>query len=316
MKKLLSKTLVIIASAVFLFSCDRDNLEFEKGEIKILKNEVSDFEVTSSLNIYTFHFTAEKLNGKIKSKLQISKTGNSEIELVTNNETDIDANAYKLVVHKGVVAEAAAIQNKIGLNDLKVLSTEFESFAKSLLVDERVNYSSELIQAIFFHNAILNTSKRSSDGNKDCKCTPHPGYFTDKTPFWCQEDYIVNTKRFLNAIESSQRVLNETELKLYNFLKDINKKQQFVTSDILFDITENNESFLERVESQYLVANGTIEQSVNSKTQACTKGSDLGCCGNYSGCCWYWSIYCLDHDIECFNCDHWHCGWDCKPGLA
>ena len=42
------------------------------------------------------------------------------------------------------------------------------------------------------------------------------------------------------------------------------------------------------------------------------KGSDRGCCGNYSGCCKLASITCLIHDNVCKCCDKWHCGWACK----
>lgn len=43
-------------------------------------------------------------------------------------------------------------------------------------------------------------------------------------------------------------------------------------------------------------------------------GSSLGCCGNYSGCCVLKSPVCTAHDMICWNCDHWYCGWACVPG--
>lgn len=44
-------------------------------------------------------------------------------------------------------------------------------------------------------------------------------------------------------------------------------------------------------------------------------GSDIGCCGNYSGCCWYAHTLCFYHDLECLECDHWHCLPGCEVGI-
>jgi hypothetical protein len=52
MKKLLPYTIFIFLIAFFL-SCEQQNLELKSGEIKILQNDASNFEVLSSLKEYT-----------------------------------------------------------------------------------------------------------------------------------------------------------------------------------------------------------------------------------------------------------------------
>ena len=42
-------------------------------------------------------------------------------------------------------------------------------------------------------------------------------------------------------------------------------------------------------------------------------GRDHGCCSNYAGPCRYCSRACLWHDRACSRCQHWWCGWRCRP---
>lgn len=52
-------------------------------------------------------------------------------------------------------------------------------------------HNSDLILSTFYHLSIFNTIYRSFD-IIDCKCTPLPAYFVNKSSFWCQEDYMFN----------------------------------------------------------------------------------------------------------------------------
>lgn len=176
-----------------------------------------------------------------------------------------------------------------------------EIIGKSI-VEKEPNYSSPLIQSLFFHNAILNTIKRCLE-NEKCGCTPHPGYFINKTPFWCQEDYYINPGKIYNKIKDSLSVTDTTEMKVLSFLEK-HKTETKISIDNIFNIIESNHDYMIRI--------GNFNQGTGLVT--CVLGSDLGCCGNYAGCCWYWTWWCLAHDIECLDCDHWHCGPDCVPG--
>lgn len=162
--------------------------------------------------------------------------------------------------------------------------------------------TSESYQSIFFHMAILNTINRSLSSTNDCECTPHPGYFVDKTSFWCQEDYLYNVEDlqdYFNANLDKATTLGGTPVIEYvNSLYTNNIKDVVSFKEIYF-LTHLKEQF----------NNGL-------KTIVCPdgSGSGLGCCGNYAGCCWYWSLDCLRHDMACINCDHWYCLPGCKPG--
>ena len=103
------------------------------------------------------------------------------------------------------------------------------------------------------------------------------------------------------------------EMEVLNYLNEIKDTEKFVTINKLLEILEDREMYMSRVETQYLIANGLSTIPNSLKTQGCTQGTALGCCGNYSGCCWVWSLACLEHDIVCHACDRWHCGWACVP---
>jgi hypothetical protein len=60
---------------------------------------------------------------------------------------------------------------------------------------------------------------------------------------------------------------------------------------------------------------GSLEMDIASGAFFCfgLRGSDCGCCGNYSGPCWYCDVICLAHDIACQNCSP---SWFCLPGCV
>ncbi len=164
---------------------------------------------------------------------------------------------------------------------------------------------------VFYHFAIIKTTKRALERNSsECNCSPVPFYFTDKTPFICQEDLSYNIEELLNNLER-----NYTELTQSYNLEIVNHVKSYLQSK---SSTGNTLSF----EDSYIdLSNGvptnlfntTIEDHIETLGCLLGPGSGLGCCGNYSGCCWYWSYNCLMHDLACLHCDHWYCLSGCVP---
>ena len=309
--------ILLLATFVLLINCEQDKVEIKKDTINILSNTSSKFEATSKSNSenYSFSFTSILQNGKTVSVLKIFDSSNPEKQLEINNITNEAIPAYKLAIHKAVISEANKIKNSLKLDWVAVV-IEFEKFIKSTVSVDKVHYSSNLVQSIFFHNSILNTIKRSFDTGTDCTCTPHPGYFVDKTPFWCQEDYFIDTEKFVKVIIESGYQLNQKERILFDFLKITSKKERFVTIDKLLAITEDKADFMSKVEYQFLKANNLTDIKA-AREEYCFKGTDLGCCGSYSGCCWYANLYCLEHDVDCLDCLPWlYCLPGCKPGIS
>lgn len=309
--------LILILISLFSLKCENQTLSIDKAEnINVLVNTGTKLIVEYTFVDDLFALESNLENGVLTSHLKIKTSEGLNIEIKELIDTNIPS--FKLMIHKDVMNESSKLKDKIsGTGISKSIVSKFEIFAKKILAIETINHSSDLVQSIFFHNAVIRTANRSLDKNIDCECTPHPGYFVDKTPFWCQEDYIVDTEQFVRAIIESGYQMNQKEKVLFEYLNEVRKKERFVTIDKLLAVTESKEQYLYRVDYQFRKANNKVLLSALSVAAEgdCTwgLGSDLGCCGNYSGCCWYWSIYCLDHDLKCIACDKWHCGPACEP---
>lgn len=303
---------ILLFSFVLLFNCEQSKIEKQSDIINILSNTDSNFDVTSPMSLinsgnYHFRFSSASRDSKITSVLKIYDSS-QDVKVDIKQVIDESMPAYKLAIHKNIVIEASTIQKNLNPKEWNLIVHDFEKFIKSILFDDRINHTSSMVQSIFFHNSILNTKKRSLEANNDCKCTPHPGYFVGKNPFLCQEDFMIDTNLFIKVIESSGYSMSYNETEFYEYLKQVNKNTQFVTSDILFEIIEPQKSFLDKIETKYLLANNLIDINTQRTQDWCSgQGSDYGCCGNYDGCCYYGNLFCLYHDAACWNCGPWWC---------
>lgn len=313
MKKNIS-ILILIVISLFSVKCANEDFQIDvPTEMEILTNTSTKLIVEYKVSGEVFNFESNFENGIVKSIFRIKTDEDQSVEI--NHLLDTNIPAFKLMAHQAVIDESTIFKEKMDKTDIfyETIILKFEPFARKILAIKTIDPYSYLTQAIFFHNAVIRTANRSFDNNLACECTPHPGYFVGKTPFWCQEDYVVDTERFANAIIESNYHLNPKEKDLFDFLNDKRKKERFVTIDKLFAITEGKRQFLSRVESQFRKANQPLLYSAMEEDCSSGSGSGLGCCGNYEGCCWYWSIYCLEHDLVCLKCDRWHCGPACTP---
>ncbi|MGQ0828867.1 MAG: hypothetical protein ACT4ON_10805 [Bacteroidota bacterium] len=289
---------------------DTENLQRTKeGCLQIIKNRSDYFLANYKFGNIHFSYEAKAINNFIiMSSFEVNgmgKTGKFKTKYTLNTKKI----SYKLLVHKDIISEAAKKIHTIKQLEADEIVKLYEIFAKLILEDPAVDYKSELVQSLFFHNGVLNTMRRSLKENVDCGCTPHPGYFVNKTPFWCQEDFFINPQSFIDKINTSNYTLKDEEMKAYEYLQR-NFSQPLISVDKLFNILEPKDDYLERIENVYDLSTG--KNNPSAKKRGCKKGSDLGCCGNYAGCCWYESLACLWHDIICISCDKWHCGPGCE----
>jgi hypothetical protein len=300
----------IILITIISIGCSNNNLEVEtyKG-LNILIDTSTKFEaeyssVYGSMNLETT-YVGEEMISYLRFNLKSGK------KFQIKNIIDTNEPSYKYLVHREVIYEAQLIKNQLTSDENipEILSMFKDFFLKLKLNENYQSHQIELEQGIYIHNAILNTINRSIQQEVTADCTPHPGYFVEKTQFWCQEDYIIDTKKFLNKIIQSGYQMNVSERKIFDYLLKTSEEERFVTIDKLLNVIETKDDFMLRVDSEILKASG---QPLDTITD-CMQGSDLGCCGNYSGCCWYWTILCLLHDVECLQCDIWHCGPACVP---
>lgn len=316
MKTQKNLTYVLLSLCIkFLTSCQNETIEnneiVKNSEITIIKRDSNNLKLKSKTSNYTFNFNSKENNGKLISELIVFSNGNQIFKSQQVIDTKIPV--YKLLVYKEIIRNANNLKKQISPEMLNQIISEFEIFARSTLFSSKTQFNSTLVQSIFYHNSILNTIRRSYEENKDCECLPHPGYFVDQTPFWCQEDYLVNVSEFANIIQNSTSEYLPKKQKVLDLLE--NYKETEISIDKISEFLETRKDYINRIETKFNSVNNPNSDNSLKKEEDCTQGTDLGCCGNYSGCCWYWSYYCLDHDLACLACDKWHCGPKCEPGV-
>jgi hypothetical protein len=307
-KKNIFKTMLFLMISTLVGCNQESNDSFNYVNKDFNKNELI-FSKESQINNLKFNYISKKEDGKIISELIIYNSNGKILESTQIIDTNIPA--YKLIVYQEIIKNAEKLKQELNPKLINQIIPEFEIFARSILFDSNNQNNQELIQTIFYQNSILNTIKRSYENNNNCECLPHPGYFVAQKPFWCQEDFLVNVKLFIQILknDSSNNLQNKDQV--LTFLEEYNKTE--VSFDKISKYIEKKEDFLNRIQTNFNNTNNV--NNALAKEKDCVKGTDLGCCGNYSGCCWYWSYYCLDHDLECLGCDKWHCGPACVPGL-
>lgn len=282
--------LLLIAIATVTNSCNKNEIskdELKEYKLDIVKNNKDHFIAQyRSGNIILF-FEAKTINSITQSYLTIKEQSQkTETILKTEFVVNPELRSYKLAVHEDIILEAEKIKNDSDSEKSEDLVSLYSLFAEMILSDERINFELQTVQSLFYHKAVLNTLDRSVKNNSDCECTPHPAYFIGKTGFWCQEDYLINPKAYIQAIDKSGYKMTEPEMKMYNYLQE-NKSLKNISIDKLLNIAETQKEFLRRVGNVYYKSTNKILKSSPPRSlvkEDCTPGSSLGCCGNYAGC--------------------------------
>ena len=314
----ISTSLIVVFSV--LISCVNPESESVSDNFHIVKNSNEMLLAEFSRGDIALMYEATTAEMITHSKLTVERAGNPGIRVELNFTIDTKEDAYKLIQHERIIVEANKVTREFAKHKFNKdqLSKLFEVFSKLIINNENVDYTSQLSQSLFFHNSILNSIKRSEQTSQECNCTPHPAYFGDKSPFWCQEDYYVNPNKLIEAVDNSNLKLTEKEKEVYSFL--VSKRNlDAISYDQITRISVPQ--FSVKVSDYYKGIK--LDNDISGRTSAaCSScwweicGNQLGCCGNYSGCCVLATLDCLWHDIECLNCDKWHCGWACVPGAA
>jgi len=309
----INNTILLLIIILSVFSCKKeDNIDIEKQNIVIIRNSPNYLSLIYKINQFELKFDSEIKDQIVVSNFRIFEK--NELLIETKNNIDTKIPSYKLITHKGIIEQAKVLKIHSNLDLINKSKKLFELFAEKILFNQNLDSYSNLVQSLFYHNSILEITKRSFEKKEDCECTPHPGYFVDNNSFWCQEDYLIDVNRFIDVIENNNSEYLIDKEKVLSFLQK--KKNSSISIDKISVFMESKQSFMNRVESSFSKANNTIKSIKPPEECEDGQGTDLGCCGNYSGCCWVWSYYCLDHDIRCYTCAHWHCGPSCVPEIT
>ena len=304
----------LIVTSVFFNSCKDDKLEnlLVDNKINLINNVTNNLKVSYKTGLYIIFYESKTLKNTTESTVSINKATDGIVVFKSEYTINTEFPAYRLASHQGVINEAEKVKKSYS-NEIKNIKLIFEDFGKSLVNDTRLDFTSQNIQSVFYHNSIINTAYRSTVKETDCGCTPHPDYILDEKGFWCQEDYMIDPAKLLASIKNSNYKIRDGEINAFEYLNNNNNHSK-ISIDKISNLIEPKEKYLDRISKAYLAkTNELLLQKHVNVAESCTQGSDLGCCGNYSGCCLYWSLVCLEHDLACIDCDHWYCGWQCTP---
>lgn len=316
MKHLKTKLLVtfgfIFMGLLFFLSCETENdtettnIETELStHLKTIELNDDLLIVSQSFKNHTFQFNTVSDKNIISSTLLVQ---NREGKIIYKTAFSLDTSIkdYKLYQVEKIVDIANNLNYSLELNDYLILSEQFKQFKNNLYAQYKNQQIRPLLSSLFFHYSILNTKKRSiEDGKNDCDCTLHPGYLLEKTEFFCQEDYFMNTNVIKDAINKNKDAfLDASSLSLKKYLNTTTK--EFIPFDKLYSFYIDKDLYLKTLD---LIKNkdNTVDKLAIAGDCAwwCPLGcgSAWGCCGNYSGCCLYSNPLCLIHDAICTNCE-------------
>ncbi len=328
MKKLKLNILLfftVITSAIIFNACSDDGNGIEKlDELRTDVLSIEKFNRNSNTSInynnekHIINFTATLIDNKVTSIAELFDKKTNGFIKSTTLLLDKNSPSFKLGVFKKIEKISSDIKSSLTKNEWIEIRDSYERFVKLLIKDiDSEKHKSDLIQSTFYHLSILNTVIRSFD-SKDCECTPLPAYFVGKSSFWCQEDYMFDRNQMMSYFKTNKKQLLEFKdgEKVFNYVSELNLQKEHISYIELFELRYSVKNYKDVILKKYNI--DLHQDAQNRDREDCwlgILGSDLGCCGNYSGCCWVATMDCFWHDVECLNCDHWHCGWACEPGV-
>jgi hypothetical protein len=222
---------------------------------------------------------------------------------------------FRFHQHKQVEAAAALLPKFLTRSDLTTISKHVKSFIEEIFSHQ--NLDTRLLEPLFFQLAIINTKLKAVEQQSDFyECLPYPGYLAGKSYFWRQEDVWIDIQLIREVFDEHPEIKADSTLLL---LKDFidSTSQKVVSYDKIHRLLVDRDdfkAFLNRISTAKHIVHSP--PSANRVEADCLlKGSDHGCCGNYSGCCYYFRLECYIHDKMCIDCNpRWFCLRGCKPG--
>jgi len=253
----------------------------------------------------------EKENNDYKNTFVFQDTINEEIIFELDYSFNNSEEGWKYEEQEKALVFANQLKN-IGQSNLETLNYMLDEGYNDLFyeVDEN-NYDEDLFSILaYLRSAVASNLRMISVEESEIEGTISPSFLIGKSHFIFQEDYYINLDILRDNIGLLEAEAINTgwqqDMNLVNFIN--NSTQDFVTFDVLYSFYTSKIDFKEHIAEKVVYKAGDC-----SKWCAIGCGTDWGCCGSYTGCCYYSSAFCLWHDLECTNCDKWHCGWDCKP---
>jgi hypothetical protein len=314
----------IAIAAVILVACNNDNtdkideIQGSQKEVDFIKDNIN-IKYSSKIVNGSFNFTLKIQDDNIAKSINenfiinIEKLNLSDLSDLSVNISNQISFKQKELSKKFSKAEieriAAAMKNlidnetkNIEIEDLKDLKMQglFMSYSLVKSINRQLIKNKEKTEN-------LNLRSSSLDGEYlDAPIyttnTVYEGFNRGLSSFALIEDLIINVNDLSSYIDED---LQYAEEKGFLFVQEI--LNSFNTSNVsIYELDQAIVAYTRFNPEKF-------EGETSPLSLRWPKGSDHGCCGNYSGPCLYWHWACYVHDVLCTNCDP---GWFCLPGCV
>jgi hypothetical protein len=306
-----------------MIGCEKkDSQDITPNKVQSSKNILTQNKDAGSLisfedtiNNVVIHYSSQFIENDLQLNIEVNQEGNSQNSI--NESITVEASWESL--SNNMPAIISEIQQRLSVD-----FTFSEITAMSAAMEEMVGMKiqglneSELkdlrIQGLFISNSILKSIRRQVFLSNQNPSNPqshlltnntnsvHEGFKREMTAFTLSEDVILDVNNIINAVQGDQQFA-------------LDKGATFFPT-MLNGYQHSNITFydFEQMVLSYTTNNPNDFDSPTSPSGlSWPRGSDHGCCGNYSGPCYYWHPVCWAHDKLCSDCEP---GWFCFSGCV
>jgi len=309
-------TMLALVALYLAYSCNKEENEINSEFKKELNFNANNTKIDYSGTIVKGHLI---INIDIKDY----ETGKSIKE---NFDINTDKNQFPKEISEQITAKQKSLSSKFSSSEIRRLLNAMDKMVNSVTLDMRDSELKDLkMQGLFMCNSLIKsvnrqilkndmilqkTNLKSSTNNLENTDSPiytsntvYEGYNRELSSFALTEDLVIN-------VDDLQKYINEDT-------QNAEAKGFLFVQEILNNTTTNSISLyqLEAEIVEYTRNNpDDFEGQVSELGFRWPRGSDHGCCGNYSGPCYYFHPVCFLHDKMCTDCTpRWFCFSGCKP---
>lgn len=306
MKKLILLSVITTFGVVVLLnSCKKEDNEVGEEVEKV---------ITFDENNTKINYLGRIVNNRLMFSINIK---DSETGVLISESFDLSINRIELSneIPIQITEKQRDLSNKLSLLEIERIVSTMDMLVNSKVVTSMKEKELRDLktQGLFMCNSLVKSIHRKilKDSNMQKSETPntyvsntvYEGFNRELSSFALTEDLIISVSDIKSEIDKD---VEYSKQKGFLFVKEI-----------LNNIDESNISLYELEEKivEYTLNNpNDFEGEPSVLGLRWPKGSDYGCCGNYSGPCYYWHTVCFAHDVMCSKCKpRWFCFSGCVP---
>ncbi|MFZ4058530.1 MAG: hypothetical protein ACOYKE_10350 [Ferruginibacter sp.] len=263
----------------------------------MLKNSsIAQQNLSFKQNDITISFTSAAPSARTNFSFSINR--GTETVAFSNLVYSASSQDERIAVAKTIEKLVNGFTAKISTETLRTFILAIDNFCEqtaSKITTDQIK--KEDIQSLFVCRAIVVALLRKiENGGIAITCTANESYVRQLSSFSSEEDHFINVNQLKKYITTNtNNALKKGGDYILAALKNVTA-EKISTADLKLKL---NAYFLTQGDGRW------------------PRGTDCGCCGNYSGPCYYWSSACLTHDLHCQTCTpRWYCLSGCVPSVC